>query len=234
MTEAEARAALEQAIASQPERRPQLGRVVVDGETLWFVIGNPSATCGVEGDQVWFDFVQAALKIKEQTSALALALALDVLLAPTSDKVTEWIERWPILTRRFGSFLQQKIGMGEGVLRAPARSDVMKVEIAHALRTTRYGKWFHLVRGNKRTEAMVVATPSSAQWDGFIAGLRGDGDKAWSTCVEMAQACCPLVLQDGTPISIASVIAEHPGVALQVVVQAGSQAGADAEIFLEG
>lgn len=234
MTEQEARAALEQAITSQPERKPQLGRLVVDGETLWFVIGNPSATCGADGDPVWLDFVQAALKIKEQTSALALALALDVLLAPAAEQVTEWIDRWPVLTRRFGTIVQQKIGMGEGTLRPPARRDVTAVEVATAIRGARHGKWFHLCRGNKHTEAIVIATPSSAQWDGFIAGLRGEGEKAWSTCVEMAQACCPLVLQNGTPITIASVIAEHPGVALQVVVQAGSQAGADAEIFLEG
>lgn len=211
--------------------------IPIGNEKITFVVGNPSATCklgeGEVGDPAWSDLLVALFTGKEDPST-QIRLVHDLILWPSDDVVTQWIDRWAVLPQKLLAKLEPKIGMLPAALIEATGAPSPAIQTA--LQRARYGIRRQLVlptgyKDGARQHSsydVVIATPSEPQWRAWKAKLKAPGADAWEPCRTFVASMVKAV--DGNDIG--AILDRWPGVAATVILELMAASGGAMEVEL--
>lgn len=221
-------------------RYPEVSKeIVLGGERLTLVIGNPSGACelpdGEVPDPAWGDML-AALYTQEQDPSLGARMAQDLILWPPAAHVSAILDRWSQLPQQLLETLQKKIGMHSGAVEETDAATTSR--LASVLNKSRYGFCRQLIvpdgfdaEGARKysTFPIVIATPSSKQWRAWQTRMKEDGADHWEVCQKLARDMVTGI--EGAP-DLAAVIKRWPGVVVAIIRELTVAVGATIEVEL--
>lgn len=224
--------------AEQPHRFPEKLSFKVPGDgdepvQLHVILGNPSGACeaqdGSTASTAWAETLEARMKLRDDSPAIADKLVGDCLLWPPKVQRVAWLDRWPALLTGLLRPVMRKCGASFDLDKPKERPPAIAAALARHPRAT----WRRLVLQGHEID-IVIEPMASAPWRMFTEANRKAGSDHWKLTKDAAAATVKEVCSEDPkmPTHIDGLLARWPGAVVAVIGTVGELAGIALEVDL--